>query len=160
MFGNLIPRKKNAEPGAIKVRNAGDLNLSQFRDELDSLWDRFWNEWRSGLMDVPGTNWMRGVNLEEEEKEFVLEAELPGFEPEEFEVKVSGNMLTLRAEHKEEGGGDGSHYRRYGRFCETFPLPAGVDPDKIDARYHSGVLEVHLPKSEGYETKRIPVTAA
>lgn len=75
---------------------------------------------------------------------------------------MSGDVLTLRAEHKEEGNGkkgNGS-YRRFGTFYESFTMPADVLPDQIDARYHSGVLEVRLPKSEECQTKRVTVKSA
>jgi HSP20 family protein len=85
---------------------------------------------------------------------------IPRKKKNEGNIKVSGNVLTLRAEHKEEGKEENGSYRRYGSFSETFTLPGGVLPDKIDASYHSGVLEVHLPKSEECQAKRIPVTAA
>ncbi|HRX79119.1 MAG TPA: Hsp20/alpha crystallin family protein [Pirellulaceae bacterium] len=161
MLGKLVPWKKRNGRGDITVRPEEDFGLSQFRDEFNSLWDRFWDDWRGGLANWNGGTWFRGVNLNEEEKEFVLHAELPGFEPDDIDIKVSGNMLTVRAEHKDEGNGkNGSRYQRYGSFFESFSLPSGVEADNIDARYHSGVLEVHLPKSKDYETKRIPVTAA
>lgn len=86
-------------------------------------------------------------------------AELPGFEPKDFDVKVSGNMLTVRGEHRHEEKEKGSSRARYGQFCRTFTLPYGVDEQKIDARYHSGVLEIHLPKTEQAQGKRIPVQA-
>lgn len=161
MLGKLVPWKKRNGRGEMAVRHGGDSGLSQFRDEFNSLWDRFWDDWRSGLADWNGGKGFRGMKLNEEEKEFVLHTELPGFEPDDIDIKVSGNVLTLRAEHKDEGNDkNGSRYQRYGSFFETFSLPSGVEADNIDARYHSGVLEVHLPKSKDYETKRIPVTAA
>lgn len=74
------------------------------------------------------------VDFDDTEKEYVLRAELPGFDPDELDVKISGNVLTLRAEHKEEGQeGDGS-YRRHQSFYESFTLPNGVLTDKTDAR--------------------------
>ena len=56
-------------------------------------------------------------------------------------------------------GIDVSGYQ-YGRFHETFTLPQGVMSDQIDARYHNGVLELHLPKSEEAKAKRIAVKSA
>ncbi|MHB8864868.1 MAG: Hsp20/alpha crystallin family protein [Pirellulaceae bacterium] len=93
------------------------------------------------------------------EKEYVVHAELPGFEPEDFEIKTSGNLLTVRAEHKETKEQDGGSSYRYGSFSRSFTLPEGVDCDNIDASYHSGVLNVRLPKTEQAQAKRIPVTS-
>ncbi len=100
--------------------------------------------------------------FDDRENEYVLRAEFPGFEPNDFDVQISGNVLTLRAEHKEEGktkGGDGN-YQRYGRFYESFTLPQGVLSDKVDAGYRNGVLEVHLPKNEECQAKRIEVKSS
>jgi HSP20 family protein len=162
MFGNLIPWKKQ-DGGDLKIRRENDP-ISRLRQDFDQLWDRFWDDWRSGgLSQLDDSRWLGSrVDFDDHEKEYLLRAELPGFEPGDFDVKVSGNVLTLRAEHNEEGSGkkgNGS-YRRYGRFYESFTLPSGVLPDQIDARYHSGVLEVHLPKSEECQTKRIAVKSA
>ena len=160
MFGKLIPWKR--ENGDIKAHHE-DHPIARMRHDFEEIWDRFWDEWGSGLSHRPESRLLGShLNVEDEEKEYVLRAELPGFEPEDIDVKVSGNVLTLRAEHKEEGEdkkGNGS-YRRYGSFYESFTLPQGVLSDQIDAKYHSGVLELHVPKTEECQSKRIEVTAA
>jgi HSP20 family protein len=162
MFGNLIPWKRKNE-GNVKVwKEEQDHPIAQLRREFDDMWDRFWSGWSTGgLSSRNDSGWFGPrVDWDDNEKEYVLRADLPGFEPEDFEVEVTGNVLTLRAEHKEKGKMKNGSYRRYGNFSETFTLPGGVLPDKIDASYHSGVLELHLPKSEESQAKRIPVTAA
>lgn len=167
MFNKLIPWKKRS--GDVKV-GYDDHSIGRFRDEIDHLWDHFWDDWRGGrglsLWDNSSlfNSRMFGslVDWDDTEKEYVLRAEVPGFEPDDFDIKVSGNVLTLRAEHKEEKKakkGQGS-YHHYGSFYESVTLPNGVLSDQIDARYHSGVLEIHLPKSEECQGKRIEVTSA
>jgi HSP20 family protein len=159
MIGKLVPwRKKGNE---LKAHN--HPSLSHLRSEFDQVWDRFWDDWSTGGL----SKWEDGsrmlgahVDLDDEEDEFVLRAELPGFEPNDFDVKVSGNVLTLKAEHKEEGKEKNGSYRRYGSFYESFALPQGVQADNIGATYHSGVLEVHLPKSEQCQGKRIEVKSS
>ncbi len=93
----------------------------------------------------------------------VVRAEVPGFEPGEVDVQVSGNLLTVKAEKKEEKkgkDGDGRYEeRRYRTFHQSVTLPPGTDPGKIEARYKNGLLEVHVPKSEQAKGKRIPVKA-
>lgn len=71
------------------------------------------------------------------------------------------NQLVVKAERKEtQNGKNGSSYR-YGKFQRTIPLADGAELDQIDARYHSGVLELHIPKGkEAQNTKRIAVKAA
>ncbi len=159
MFNKLIPWKK--KNGDVKIWKEEDHPVVQLRHEFDRLWDRFWDDWRGG---VPGSwqdsRWMGSrIDLHDAEKEFVLRAELPGFEPGDFDIKVSGNVLTLRAEHKEEGKQKNGSYRSYGSYVESFTLPQGIQADQIDARYRNGVLEVHLPKNEEFQGKRIEVKA-
>lgn len=161
MFEKLIPWKKKNE-GDVKVWSREDHPMARLRNDFDQLWDRFWNDWRNGgLSSWHDSRWFGSrVDLDDREHEYVVRAELPGFDPQDFDVKVSGNVLTLRAEHKEEGQQGNGSYQRYGSFHESFTLPNGVLSDQIDARYHSGVLEVHLPKSPECQAKRIEVKSA
>jgi HSP20 family protein len=92
--------------------------------------------------------------MEEREKEFVVRAEVPGFEANELVVNLTGNMLTIRAEHKVAREGKEEVERRFER---TFTVPTGVIPEKIEALYRNGVLEVHLPRSPEPEGRRIEV---
>lgn len=163
---NLIPwkrRRKEGEGGRLAV--AESHPLAQLRDEMDALFDRFWREWPDfgemwkgwpALSDT-FTGWGWDFNIDDREDEMVVRAEAPGFEPEDFDVRVSAGHLVIRAEHKEESKeGNGRRYRS-GTFQRTFPLPSGVEQEKIQAQYHNGVLEVNVPKGEEAKGKRITV---
>jgi HSP20 family protein len=137
--------------------------FSWFRDEMDTLFNRYFGR---GLA-MPE---MRGffdkgwdVNVQEGDNEIVVRAEAPGFEPKEFEIHVRGDTLTIRAEHKEEAKQEDEGYRRweqrYGRFERAIPLSTAVDPNRVEARYRNGILEVHLPRTEPSPRKRIEVKA-
>jgi HSP20 family protein len=156
---SLIPWKKRNQGGNVKVwRDREDefYPMTRFRNEFESLWDRFvkdWSRWEDNLpMGFDG-------GLLDRPNEYLFQAELPGFEPDEIDVKVSGNTLCVRAEHKDETDDKEGATYRYGTYQRYFTLPSGVDQEKIEARYHSGVLEVHLPKNEKAQGKRIPVNA-
>src|SRR5437870_9443303 len=100
--------------------------LTRLREEVDSLFDSFLGRWP--------TLWERDwrperfwdVDVEEKDKELVVRAEAPGFEPKDFNIEVSGNTLMIRAEHEQEAenktGGSRSWERRYGRFQRSIPL--------------------------------------
>lgn len=150
MLNKLIPWKRN--DGELKVRHDNGHPIARLRNDFENLWDRWMDDFAGGLSSP--------VEFDDEEKEYVMRAELPGYEPEDIDVKVSGNVLTIRAAHKEEGKQKNGSYKRYGSFYESFTLPRGIHEDQIDARYHSGVLEVHVPKSEDCQTKRIAVKSA
>ena len=160
MIDKLIPWKQRSDE--LKVRD-DDRPISSLHSDFDQIWDRLLCDWNAGGMNkwsddsrLPRAN----VGFDDEDNEYVLRAELPGFEPDDIDVKISGNVLTLKAERNEEGKANNGSYRRYGSFYESFALPHGVQVDNIDAKYHSGVLEVHLPKSEESKGKRITVQSS
>ena len=159
---SLIPWKKSRSTD-IKVRPEREeeyFPLARMRDEFDALWNRFLSDRGRGL-SLWDDDFRFGSSggLEDKESEYVFHADLPGLEPGDIDVKVSGNTLTVKAEHKEEKKSkEGTGYR-YGSFHQHFTLPYGVDGQNIDARYRNGVLEVHLPKTEQAKGKRIPVQA-
>lgn len=97
-----------------------------------------------------------GFETEERENEVVLRAEMPGFEPGEIEATLQGTELTVRAEHREPAEGEAKE-RRYARLERTVTLPVGVAPEKAEARYHNGVLEVHVPRTPEAMPRRIEV---
>lgn len=160
MFEKLLPHREHRQ-GGLKRRQEESHPLARLRRDFDELWDRFLEEGQTGL-SFGGESSMLGaqVDWDDKEDEYVVRAELPGFEPNEIDVKVAGNVLTMQAEHREEGEEKEAGYRRYGSFYESFTLPQNIREESIDARYHNGVLELHLPKCETTsQAKRIAVKA-
>jgi len=156
-MSSLIPWKRRSDEGGSSALAERPRNmLSQMRRELDTLFDRFFSGWPTlAGGDWPMTGW--GFDVDDTGKEIVVHAEAPGFEPDDFNVEIVGDNLVLKAEHKEEEeSGNGYHFRQE-RLYRTVALPHGVEADKIDARYHNGVLEVHVPKGEEAQGKRITV---
>jgi HSP20 family protein len=153
---SLIPWKKSGnDRGSVSAEPAHQL--ARLRQEFDSLLDRFWSGWPSlgGDWFAEHGGWRLGVN--EDDREYLVRAEAPGFDVGDFDVQIRGNHLVIRAEHKverQEGAGSAYHY---GTFYRSIPIPQGVEADKIDARYRNGVLELRLPKGEGARGKRIAV---
>jgi HSP20 family protein len=86
----------------------------------------------------------RGFEMEEKEGEVIVRAEVPGFEPKEIEVILLGNVLTIRAEHKPPVKGEKVGPAE-AKLERSITLPMGVNPEKIEALYRYGVLEVHVP---------------
>jgi HSP20 family protein len=92
-------------------------------------------------------------------------AELPGLDAKDIDVQIANGMLTIKGEkHEEKEEKTKGRYvseRRYGSFRRTLEVPAGVNTDKIEASYRSGVLTVTLPKSPEAQKqeKTIPVSA-
>lgn len=86
---------------------------------------------------------------------------MPGFKPEEIDIKVIGNTLTLTAERKAEEERKGERWLRreirYGKVERTVQLPAEVKPEQAEARMEHGILTLRLPKAEAVTPKRIPI---
>ncbi len=159
---NLVPWKKRKEKDRELVPRKSHP-LAELRDEFDSLFDRFLSRWAAPFGEQFGLGWSWGLDVEDGDQEVVVKAEVPGFEPDDLDVQVSGNLLTIKAEKKEQKKGrEGNgryEERRYRTFHRTVSLPPGTDPAQIEARYKNGVLEVHVPRSEQAKGKRIPVKA-
>ena len=149
---SLIPWKKN-EVASNDWQGRQWHPLAKFQQDFNELMDRFWHDWPS----FAGDN--LDLDLRDEKDEYVLRAEAPGFDAEDFDIHVSGNQFVLRAERNDESSDNGGKSFHYGRIDRSFPLPVGVKEDAIDAKYHNGVLEVHLPKDEKARGKRIEVKA-
>ncbi len=107
--------------------------------------------------------WAPRVDLADENGQLVLTAEIPGIEPEDVDIEVEGNMLTIRGEKKIEREEKGEHIRlaerRYGAFERTFTLPSSADPEKVDAEFHQGVLKLKVAKRPEARGRKIQVKA-
>jgi HSP20 family protein len=103
------------------------------------------NSWMQNF-DLPSRLFEAGSNdyeLYEEDDEFVLSVEMPGFDPEEIDVSWNDAVLNIAAEHEDEHRGRRKTYHRRFRFPKT------VDDDGITASYDNGILEVRLPVQTG-----------
>lgn len=147
--------------GLIPWRHRGEV--SQFRTEMDRLFDRFF-DWGASPATVGEGQWMPSVDVSETGKEVIVKAELPGMDPKDIDISVNGDRLTLRGERKYEHEEKGESFHRversYGAFSRDIELPAGVDSDKVEATYKDGVLKINLAKAKETATKKIEVKSA
>jgi HSP20 family protein len=135
-----------------------------FRREMDRMFDDFFGG--LGGMRSPGAGWqgvMPVVDIEENDKELVVSAELPGLDEKDFDVTVAGDMLTIKGEKKTERKNGDGHYteRRFGSFSRTVRLPYEVKDENVDAHYDKGILTIRIPKPEDMQkpVRRIEVKA-
>lgn len=103
------------------------------------------------------------TDIYETEDEVVVKASLPGVKPEDIDVSVVGDTLTIKGEVKEEKEVKEQNYirkeRRFGSFCRSFTLPVSVNPDKATAEFENGMLTLTLPKAEEVKPKSIAIKA-
>ena len=135
-------------------------DLLSLRQAMDRLFEesfvnpRTWSWGQGDLvpMDVYATD-----------DDFVVEANLPGVKPEEVDITVEGNTLTIagetRSSRKEEEGATILAEIKRGRFTRTMSLPAGLEPDKAKATFEDGVLTLRIPKAEQVKPRQIKITS-
>ena len=111
---------------------------------------------RSSLVE-----WVPAVDIREEDKQFVLHADLPGVDPKDIEVTLEKGVLTLRGRRESEAREEKDGYRRVervaGEFYRRFSLPDTADSQSVKAKYVNGVLEVVIPKQPSVLPRRIKV---
>lgn len=107
------------------------------------------------------SEWAPLVDITEDDKEYVVKAELPEVKKEDVKVTVEQGVLNISGERKIEKEEKGKKYHRieraYGSFQRSFTLPEAADGTKINAEFKDGVLTVRLPKTEKAKTKTIEV---
>lgn len=134
-----------------------------FRGEMDRLFDRFGGSFGfpslRRMFDIePGRRAESSfgmsvppIDMSEDDKAYKIAAELPGLEAKDIDVSVSGDMLVLKGEKRQEKEEKDKNYyfseRAYGSFQRAFELPASVDRDKVAADFSKGVLTITLPKT-------------
>ncbi len=132
--------------------------------EMSNLDDQFARLWR-GLAEGRGRqeSWLPAVDVFDTQDAVVLKAELAGMDPDDIEISVEDNVLTIKGERKFEEKVDEERYyrveRRFGSFQRSLALPQGVKPEDIVASYDDGILEVRVPKAEEEKPKKISVQA-
>jgi len=158
---NIVPwRNKTEEPG----RHGEPTTFPSLRHQIDDLFERFVREpFGTHLSQMLG-GWGGALrtDLAESDEEVVVRTELPGVDPSEVEVNVSGTTLTISGEKKQESEEKGRNYhyaeRQFGSFSRSIQLPACVDPDKVDATFKNGVLTIAIAKKPDTKPRKIKVS--
>lgn len=131
------------------------------RGGMDSLFEDFFEDrlptafWGNGKGQLPA------LDVRETDEALIVEAELPGLKPEEYEVKVEEGVLSICAERKQEKDEKTRNFHRierhYGRMERKLALPTTVEAEKVEAAYKDGLLTVTLPKKAGTKSKTVTV---
>jgi len=113
--------------------------------------DRLLGGMRRSMMGEGGYDFGRDINVRQDtdSEGYVLHADLPGFEKEEIDLRYDDERLTIRAVHEMSDDYETSSRRVH----ETVRIPGDLTVDGIEARYHNGVLEVHLPTESDTESE-------
>lgn len=134
-------------------------SFGTFRREIDDLFSRFFGE--EALPAPFQREFLPVIDISETDKEINVKAEIPGVDPKDLDISISGSALTIKGEKKveKEEKGEGFHRveRSFGAFSRSFTLPCEVEEDKIKASYKDGILSLKIPKSPTAQKKSITV---
>jgi HSP20 family protein len=154
-------------PSTAAAGRAPDIFRS-FRSEMDRLFDSFATGFglpRFATFDADSPPAFRApaVDVTEAGDAFKITAEMPGISEKDVQVSVSGDMLTIRGEKRQEREDKQTNAhlteRSYGMFQRSFQIPNGIDRDGISADFSNGVLTLTLPKTAELAPKQIEVKA-
>jgi HSP20 family protein len=136
---------------------------SRIWPDTTQLFDELFNDfpftrWNAARRE----NWMPAVDVLEKDGNLILRAEVPGMNQKDIDLKLEGNVLTMKGEKKSSAEENDDNYRRiescYGSFTRSFTLPETVEHDKIRADYKDGILTITIPQKPEVKPREIPVS--
>lgn len=134
--------------------------ISTLQERMNRMFEDVWGKTRRDEEFISGS-WVPAVDVRETRESLEIFAEVPGLDPKDVEVSVENGLLTLKGSRAFERAAEGQAYHRveraYGSFERSFTLPTNVDPDRIQATYRHGVLQLTLPKREEAKPKSIAI---
>lgn len=148
----MLIRRTGGERGLVPY-----LHPLSLMDEIEDFTRQMWSAWRPAYLQdtvLPRTD------MYEEKDELVLTTELPGIEQKDLDVTIEGDILTIKAEKKEEVADEAAHHARerfYGKYYRTVRLPYPIKEDGVSATLDNGVLKISLPRAEAVKAKKIAV---
>ncbi|MBP6012117.1 MAG: Hsp20/alpha crystallin family protein [Alphaproteobacteria bacterium] len=151
------------------VRRAGASlgeHMTDLQHQIDRLFDDFSGRWSLPRLGNGDGHYWPALDMTESSDAVDVVAELPGVDPKDVDITVSGDTVTIKGEKKsEKETKDKDFYhaeRSFGAFTRSLALPFEIDAGKVEASYDKGVLKLHIGKPPGVkkEVKKIPVKAA
>lgn len=134
--------------------------IDKLRRDMNRLFDRMWDDFG---MPISGRveREIPSIDLSETEETLIIRAEVPGINPEDLEISLTDNILTIKGEMKqaeiEEKGDYHRMERQYGFFSRTLQLPCKIVSEDVRATYKKGVLSIFMPKCEQPSTREIRI---
>ncbi len=136
--------------------------MMSLRNEMNRLFDRAFDDgpltqWQ------PTTSWGLALDVAENDDAFIVTASVPGMNPDDLDITITDNVLTIKGEYEADETIEEEKYhireRRIGNFGRSISLPVSVNADGVDASYENGVLTLTVPKAEEVKPRRITVKA-
>jgi HSP20 family protein len=129
-------------------------------DRLRRDMNRLFAQMPTGFVGNVGSTFP-AMNVWMDKDDVIVTAELPGVAPDDIDISVVGDTLTLKGSRQpDELEKEGTYHRRerrYGTFTRSFQLPFQVEPDQVEATFGNGALQISLPRAEEDKPKKIAV---
>ncbi len=136
--------------------------IGALQSEVNRLFGTFFDTQAGGGGAVAARRWVPAMDLVEDGDHYVLRADLPGVREDDVEIELDDNVLTVsgerRSQHDEQRDGYRRIERSYGSFSRSLTVPDGIDPERIEASFDGGVLEVRVPKPEQAKPRRVAIS--
>ena len=137
-------------------------DLITLREAMDRLFEESFIRPRVGWLAPLGAGAL-AVDMYETDQDVVVKSSMPGVKPEDIDITITGDTLTIKGETKAEEKVEKANYvrqeRRYGAFSRSLTLPTTIVAEKAKAEFENGVLTLTLPKAEEVKPKTIKVKA-
>jgi HSP20 family protein len=144
-----------------KHRSSVPTTLDHLRDEVEGALQNWWSGNGEFEELLSGGNWQPRVDISESENALEVKVDLPGIKPEDVDISVTDDRLTIQGERNEEKETKDKTVhrveRRYGSFYRSIALPTGTQADDVSAESDNGVITIRLPKPAESKAKRISV---
>jgi HSP20 family protein len=172
------PRLNAEDSGAAVVRtgrrDAKEAVMKMMRwdpfrelEDMSTRLNRFFGQVPARATEEEGAffaDWSPAVDVEETDKEYLIKADLPAVKKEDVKVGIEEGILTVQGERKQEKEEKNKRFHRmersYGKFVRRMSVPMDVDQQKVAAEFKDGVLNVHLPKSNGAKPRSVDIKVA
>src|SRR5690242_4792860 len=144
----------------IRWEPVAELNTIQ--NEMNRLFNTLFDQPApADAAGAPRRRWIPAVDLVETADHYVLRPDLPGLSDDDVNAQVEDNVLTISGERNTQDEQHEEGYyrieRAFGSFARSLTLPEGVDPDKVQANFDRGVLEIRIPKPEQKKPRQVQI---
>jgi HSP20 family protein len=137
-------------------------DLISLREAMDRLFEESFIRPRTGWLAPVGAEAL-AVDVYETDQDVIVKSSVPGVKPEDIDITITGDTLTIKGETKSEEKVEKANYirqeRRYGAFARSLTLPTSIVAENAKAEFEDGVLTLTLPKAEEVKPKAIKVKA-
>lgn len=144
--------------GITRKTNNSTPELRSFRNDVNRLFDDFFNLRTAGLFD---SEWLPAMDVYDDGKNIYIKADVAGIDEKDLDVSINGNVLTLSGSKIEEKKDEGKNYifseRRTGSFSRSVTLPAGFKQKDIKGELKNGVLTITIEKEPGAKSEKIKI---